>query len=314
MINDIYGKTTINSPVIISLIKSKPLQRLKKISQFGIPDKYYHLKNYSRYEHSVGVMILLKKLGASEEEQIAGLLHDVSHTAFSHVIDWVVGSGKTEDYQDNQHTTFILNSTIPQILQKYGYNANKISSYKHFGLLEQALPDICADRVDYSLREFKKEITKKCISSLINRNNKMAFADKSTALLFAKNFLKQQETHWGGFEAASRYRLFADALKIALTQKIITMDDLWKTDSLVINKLEKSKDADIKKILKALKHKSLKKYPKSKVVVHKKFRYVDPLFLKNGKLQRLSSFDFNFKAKIKKAKLENEKGVTIPLI
>lgn len=66
------------------------MQRLKGISQFRIPDKYYFKDNYSRFEHSIGVMVLLGKLGASQEEQIAGLLHDVSHKAFSHVYDWVV--------------------------------------------------------------------------------------------------------------------------------------------------------------------------------------------------------------------------------
>jgi HD superfamily phosphohydrolase len=34
-------------------------------------------------------MLLVRRLGASLEEQIAALLHDVSHTAFSHVIDSV---------------------------------------------------------------------------------------------------------------------------------------------------------------------------------------------------------------------------------
>ena len=36
--------------------------------------------------------MLLAKKGASLTEQIAGLIHDVSHTVFSHVIDRVVGN------------------------------------------------------------------------------------------------------------------------------------------------------------------------------------------------------------------------------
>ena len=123
------------------------MQRLKSIAQFGIPDKYYHLKNFSRFEHCVGVMMLLKKLGATEEEQIAGLLHDVSHTAFSHVVDWVVGEGKTEDFQDEQHKNYIFSSSIPQILKQYSYDPERITDYHNFGLLEREVPDLCADRV-----------------------------------------------------------------------------------------------------------------------------------------------------------------------
>ena len=98
--DSVYGGTDITSEVILELINARSIQRLKGIAQYGIPDEFYHRKNYSRYDHSVGVMLLLKRLGASEEEQIAGLLHDVSHTAFSHVIDWVVGEGGAEGYQD----------------------------------------------------------------------------------------------------------------------------------------------------------------------------------------------------------------------
>src|SRR3990167_3900982 len=96
----VYGNFQINEPVILELLKSKLVLRLKGISQFGVPDKYHYIKGFSRYEHSVGVMILLRILGASLEEQVAGLLHDVSHTAFSHIVDWVIGQGKTENFQD----------------------------------------------------------------------------------------------------------------------------------------------------------------------------------------------------------------------
>ena len=52
---------------------------------------------------------LLKKFGASTEEQIAGLIHDVSHSAFSHCIDYVLdeGSEKTHNHQDRIFATFV---------------------------------------------------------------------------------------------------------------------------------------------------------------------------------------------------------------
>lgn len=80
--DDIYGEIKINEPILLKLLGSPSILRLKKISQCGVPDRYYHLKNYSRYEHSVGAMILLRKLGATLEEQVAGLLHDVSAGPF----------------------------------------------------------------------------------------------------------------------------------------------------------------------------------------------------------------------------------------
>lgn len=78
----IYGREDIKEPVLQELLKTEPVLRLKGISQFGMPNRYYPFKGFSRYEHSVGVMLLLGRLGASVEEQVAGLLHDVSHLRF----------------------------------------------------------------------------------------------------------------------------------------------------------------------------------------------------------------------------------------
>lgn len=310
----IYGKHNISSPVLITLINSKSLQRLKGIGQFGIPDEYYHLKNFSRFEHCIGVMLLLKLLGASEEEQIAGLLHDVSHTAFSHVIDWVVGDGKTENYQDEQHKRFIQSSEIPKILEKYGYDVQRITDYHHFGLLERDLPDLCADRVDYSLREFPDPIMKKCFTNLAVKDNKIVFSNKETALLFATSFLKRQVGHWGEFEGVSRYRIFADVLRIALKEGIITKDDFWQEDDFIVEKLKDSNNKQIHNMLKVLRNKSLTHLPKSTITVHKKFRFVDPLFIFNGELVRLSERNKTFINKLNKARRINEKGITVPYL
>ena len=153
IIDIVYGKEEINEPILIELINSAPIQRLKGVSQFGIPDEYYHKKGFSRFEHSIGVLILLRRLNAKLEEQVAGLLHDVSHTAFSHLIDWVIGDPSKEDYQDKTLLKTLEETEISQILKKYGFSPKKIAGIEKFFLLEQRAPNLCADRVDYTLRE-----------------------------------------------------------------------------------------------------------------------------------------------------------------
>lgn len=85
----IYGRNEITEPVLLDLMKSDAMQRLKGISQHGVTALLGITPPFSRFDHSVGVMLLVRRLGASLEEQVAALLHDVSHTAFSHVIDFV---------------------------------------------------------------------------------------------------------------------------------------------------------------------------------------------------------------------------------
>lgn len=314
VVDRVYGQFEITSQVLLDLIQSEPLQRLKKIAQCGMPDKYSHIKSYSRYEHCVGVMLILRKLGASEEEQIAGLLHDVSHTAFSHVVDWVVGAGKIQDFQDNHHKKYIEKTIIPQILIRYGYSADRIVEYKHFGLLERDLPQLCADRLDYSVREFPEKVATECINDLRNIDGYMVFQEESRALLFAEHFLQRQMENWGGFESASRYRIFADVLRYAMEQKIITMDDLWQYDDYVVQKLLAARDERISTTLHMLEKKSLNQLPESDELVYTKFRYIDPYFLYEGKLVKLSEVNETFNRLINSAKEENEKGIRVPVI
>jgi len=314
IINDrVYGKVDITSPILIELINSSALQRLKGIAQFGVPDKYYHHKNYYRFEHSLGVMILLKKLGASEKEQIAGLIHDISHTAFSHVVDWVIGSNKNEDFQDKQHALFLKKSDINKILIKYHLDLKDYLSNDNFSLLDLPIPELCADRIDYAIREMPLSKTKYLFKSLRVFQNHFVFKNKNAALLFAKQFLKLHTLHWGAWETVVRYRLFAEAIKIAIKNSIVTMKDLWIDDKFVVQKLEKSKDKQIVNLLKILK-KTLKQLPLGKIIVQKKFRYVDPLYINHGKLVRLSTNDITFKKLLEKSQQNNSLGVQMPAI
>lgn len=315
--DNIYGEVEISEPVILELLSDPSILRLKNISQYGVPDKYYYLKNFDRYEHSVGVMLGLRQFGASLEEQVAGLLHDVSTTAFSHVSDWVFADGEKgkEDYHNLIHEQFISKTNIPKILKSYGFFLERILDDSNFSLLEKPIPEICADRWDYALRQFKDyhnpAIVEGCIRSMKNINNEMVFWDKEDALNFANNFLDLQIEHWGSPISTYIYCIFSEALKLAIAKGIISKEDFFSDEKIILNKLEKTKNKRIQELLNLLLEKRESKKVDGKKKVMKKFRYVDPKIRQGKKIVRLSFLDKSFKKRVEEAKLENEKGLLI---
>ncbi len=316
----VYGDFEINDPVLIALIKSQPVQRLKGIAQYGIPKEYCLFPGFSRFDHSIGVMLLLAKIGASQEEQVAGLLHDISHTAFSHVFDWIVGSSDKENFQDENHKSILDNSEIPKILAEFRFSTERITNIKRYCYLEREIPDLCADRIDYALREFKywtnPEAAMVCSQGLIRFEDKIVFDSKSNAKIFGVNFLKCQREHWGEAETVLRYHLFSEILRIALSDKTIEITDFYADDDFIINKLKSSKSILIKRLLrmmtKKLKYEINNRNPKLKL--RKKFRYVDPWYVEDGMLCLLSKTDTFYNNFIEEQKRINEGGVNIDLL
>jgi len=317
----VYGEEEINEQVLIDLISSVPVQRLKEVSQFGMPDEYYHLVTFSRFEHSIGVMVLLRKLNAGLEEQIAGLLHDVSHTAFSHVIDWVIGDPTKEDHQDKTLLKTFEETKIKNILEEHGFNYKKIAEAKNYSLLEQPAPNLCADRVDYSLREIKflhsEQDAEKILGDLKNINGKITFASVEAAELFARHYVNLNKEHWGGKEAKARFHILANILKKAIKEKIISIEDMMKTDKEIIKVLHKSNHEEILSGLRILRNGFyLKKTEKEGIILQKKFRYIDPEFFHNGKIISLSEFSEKYKKTLEEERtrsLIKEQFLIIPI-
>ena len=135
----VYGQIKIEKPLILELINHPLMQRLKGVNQSGYYEPFLSKESYSRFEHSVGVYILLKKFDAPFREQVAGLIHDFSHSVFSHCIDYVFSN-------------YILSSDLPIIFKKYHLDIKFLLDEKNFPLKEKDLPDLCADRIDYTLR------------------------------------------------------------------------------------------------------------------------------------------------------------------
>lgn len=314
-----YGQFEVDEPVLVELISSGVMDRLKRIGQMGIPAEYYPFFCYSRYEHSVGVMLLLRRLGASLEEQAAGLLHDASHTAFSHVIDWVLGEGAkgNEDLQDLNHKAMLNSMHVPEILEKHGMDFDRISDIKRFGLLEREVPGICADRLDYALKEFyyweNRDASRECLDGLTVLDGKIVFKHRKPAEAFGRNYMEIQNMHWGGTVAATQYYLLSELLRAGLKKGIIVIGDLNADDAYVMEKLKKAGDVTLDNYFRLLSYKG--RLPEAgraggqKVV--KKFRYVDPEYMENGGLVRLSEIDAGYRRLLDASRERSSKGVTI---
>ena len=318
----IYGRFKITEPVLIELIKSKSLQRLKKIDQLGAWHLHQDFKGFfSRYQHSIGVMLLLRKFNASLEEQIAGLLHDASHTAFSHIIDFVFNSQSKQSYQDSKLTQAFEIQWINKILRKYDVSPKKILNFENFSLLENELPNICADRIDYTLQDplgqkISANHPKDFLDNLTVHNNKFVFKNQLWAKKFAKLYLEISQKLWCGPEHIALYQLLSDAIKIGLNKKIITKKDLFTTDKVVLKKLKNSGETEILGRIKLIKNLKVKLAPRDQADIcnYSKARAVDPYFLKNDKLIRLSTADKTYRKEMNDWLKKARKGFCMKIL
>lgn len=291
----LYGEYTLEN-VLVDLINSSLVQRLKRIHQGGASYLVNPKWNVTRYEHSIGVMLLIRKLGGSLEEQIAGLLHDVSHTAFSHVIDLSLGLGN-EDYHDKIFSKVIFNSEIPHILQKYNYNITELL-FQKWPLLDMEAPFLSVDRIDYTLRDmytYQNISLKQChnfIDSLIVKETYIICTSLSQCIWFVRVYKKEVIDFFYDPLNVYAYELLSTTLKIGLEKKIITYDDLLKTDDDIILLLSSSKNDDIQCLLKKLNKKVLIIHDSINFDIHqkKKIRIVDPLVLIDNEVNIASHF------------------------
>lgn len=79
--DQLYGRQTITESVLVELLRSPALARLAGVNQHGISGLLNITPRVTRLEHSVGALLLVRIVGARIDEQVAALLHDVSHTA-----------------------------------------------------------------------------------------------------------------------------------------------------------------------------------------------------------------------------------------
>lgn len=295
----LYGSFAINDPAVLALLESPAVQRLKGVLQHGVTALIEITRPTTRFEHSLGVMVLVGRLGGKRREQIAALLHDVSHTAFSHVIDYVFENHNGQNYHDEHKERFMAGTNLPDVLAQFGLDWRDFLEESHFPLLEQPAPRLCADRLDYFLRDSldlglaTADQVAAALDRLIVFQGRIAVDDLEAARWLADTYMAADEASWANFREVGLYELAARAIRYALSAGILGEEDIWGTDREVWSKMQASADPKLPAMLAPVKASTHFVWDDERpdFRVSTKLRTLDPDVFSGGGLRSLSELD-----------------------
>ena len=296
------------------------MQRLKGISMVSacehtklIPYKFFH----TRYEHSLGVALIVWHFTKDKKQAIAGLYHDIATPSFSHVVDYL-----HEDYEKQESTeeltTRIINESqeIMKLLKRDGIKVEEVDNYHIYPIADNDTPMLSADRLEYTLSNglgVRKKVwnlndIKEIYDNIEVQKNEqgideLGFKDKTIAEKFEKGMRILSNSYIDNKTKLSM-QFLADIMKNMSYKNLITKKDLYElSEKEVIEKIENCNYKDISKKFNFWKNayeiKESDKEVKGKycVNINAKIRYINPLV--NGK--RISEISEIAKEEIKKA-------------
>ncbi len=298
----VYGSVGLTEPVLLDLMQSRAVQRLQGVLQHGVSALIGITSPTTRFDHSLGVMLLCRRLGASMQEQIAALLHDVSHTAFSHVIDYVFENHVAQSFHEEEKAAYVAGTDIPEILAGYGYAWEDVIDEERFSILEQPAPALCADRLDYFLRDARDldlatgSEVQSALEALTLEGGRVVVTDVDVARWLGYTFIRADKASWANFREVGLYELTARAIRRGLEIGYINESDLWGTDLPLWNKLQASDDSRVRSLLQKVNQETRFVWDRESPTfrVSTKLRTIDPPVSINGQIKPLSSLDPDF--------------------
>jgi HD superfamily phosphohydrolase len=291
----VYGRVEVADPKILDLIEGPTFQRLKGIRQAGPSSIAFPFKNVTRFEHSLGVFHLLRTLGAGLQEQVAGLLHDVSHTAFSHAVDFLVTSVE-QDHHESLKPVLLNRPDVAEALDRLGFAPGDFYDDTRYPILERPLPWLCADRLDYFLRDglacgvVKRPDVDLILGDVSVFDSTIVFTDLAVARTVVELFGVMNRDWWASPTEAYIYNEFADALREAFRRGVLDEDDLLSEDEKVLAKLDASEIPAVARTLKEIRRFRPEIVEGYTPRIAPKQRWLDPPIVVDGVIRLTSEF------------------------
>lgn len=318
----VLGRHAVVEPLLVDLLATRAVRRLQGVHQAGAAYLVRSGRDASRHEHAVGVMLLLNRFGASLAEQAAGLIHDVSHTAFSHVADQVFDN-RNESYHDQLFAELVLGSEIAAVFERHAIVLETVLDVHRWPLLERPLPDLCADRLDYTLRDLwhvgwiNHDEIQSFLAALAVHDGQFVVTDLAAAVWFTEQYHRAvTELFMHPLELYANRRL-ADAIQAALHSRVLTSTDLLLEDTDVLDKLRAAGDATITRLLAGLRPGIGAIEDKARFDIHvfSKARYVDPsVLVDEDRVRKCSALQPSIKALHAEVQAKARDGVFVRIL
>ena len=294
-------------PIFIDpYLASKSMQRLKGVDmncglQFTSHPGFSSYSSYSRYEHSVGVACIIWYFTHDKKQTLAGLFHDISTRAFSHVIDFVRKDYLVQESTEDNTRQFILQDTVimNQLLCD-GISVDEVSDYHVYPIADNDSPRLSADRLEYTLgnllnyrkctiEEIEKYYKDLTVGVSEDGKQEIMFQNPDIAEEFAFGALSCGMIYSCDFDRYGMEKL-AEILRKGLKDKTIMESDLYLSEVEVVNKLSHS---DLRNTWNEYTRLyDVVKDSTGDIMVNAKKRYIDPYVCKHG---RVTTFSAAFK-------------------
>ena len=291
-------------PIFIDpYLASKSMQRLKGVDmncglQFTSHPGFSSYSSYSRYEHSVGVACIIWYFTHDKKQTLAGLFHDISTRAFSHVIDFVRKDYLVQESTEDNTRQFILQDTVimNQLLCD-GISVDEVSDYHVYPIADNDSPRLSADRLEYTLgnllnyrkctiEEIEKYYKDLTVGVSEDGKQEIMFQNPDIAEEFAFGALSCGMIYSCDFDRYGMEKL-AEILRKGLKDKTIMESDLYLSEVEVVNKLSHS---DLRNTWdEYTRLYDVVKDTSGDIMVNAKKRYIDPYVCKHGRVTTSST-------------------------
>ena len=113
---------------------------------------YAGTRPYSRWEHSVGVALIVWHFTGDMAQAAAGLLHDAASPTFAHAVDFMNGDHIAQESTEDETEAIIAASPeLTALLRRYGLTLAQVCDYHIYPVADNDSPKLSADRLEYTL-------------------------------------------------------------------------------------------------------------------------------------------------------------------
>ena len=143
------------------LADTPPMRRLRQVGmncgcEYTAFPRFAGWAPYSRFDHSLGVALIVWHFTGDLRQSAAGLLHDVATPAFAHVVDFLHGDHLRQESTEGRTAELIDRSPeLQALLGEYGLTTEDVADCHRYPIADNDSPRLSADRLEYTLGDLR---------------------------------------------------------------------------------------------------------------------------------------------------------------